>query len=331
MNGKELAEKLGISEAAVSFALNNKPGVSAKTRNRVKEAAAQYGMDLTKFASAPTMNNIYLFYYKKHGAVLMDTSFFGELTEGIEQACSAAGYRVYTVNIHRPDDLQTQIEEVSNLNAAGIIIFGTEMQQEDFHALAFARIPLILLDNHFISAKTDSVRINNTDGAYTATNYLISKRKTQPGYLHSAYQINNFSERHDGFNRALRHNGMSPSQSIIHELTPSIDGAYSDMLQYLKKGEPIAQSYFADNDLIAIGAMRALKEMGYQIPRDVAIIGFDDIAMCNHTEPELTSVHVPKQYMGYMAVERLLSVIGKKDYYPVNIGISTNLVIRKSV
>ena len=331
MTGKELAKILGISETAVSMALNNKPGVSTQTRHRVKEAAEKYGMDLSKFAALPTLNSIYLVYYRRHGAVLVDSTFFSELTEGVEHACASAGYRIYTVNVHEQEDLRRQIDEISFKDAVGIILLGTEMRDDDFNILAFSRIPVILLDNHFISSKVDSVRINNVDGAFLATNYLINKRKSQPGYLHNSFYIRNFSERHEGYEKALRYNGMSPTQSVIHKLTPSIEGAYNEMREYLEKGGPIADCYFADNDLIAIGVLRALREAGYLVPKDVAVIGFDDITMCNYTDPPLTTVHIPKQYMGYMAVERLLSTLGKKDFYPVDISISAHLVVRRSV
>ncbi len=124
---------------------------------------------------------------------------------------------------------------------------------------------------------------------------------------------------------------MSVSKAVVHALSPSIDGAYGDMLEILEQKEETARCYFADNDQIAIGAMRAFREKGYQIPGDISIIGFDDIQMCSYTEPPLSSVHVPKYHMGLVAAERLIRDIGQKDYYAVNIEVSTNLVLRGSI
>jgi LacI family transcriptional regulator len=177
----------------------------------------------------------------------------------------------------------------------------------------------------------DSVLINNVQGSYQATNYLISKCKAQPGYLHSSYLINNFSERADGFYKAVRANGMPTSKSIVHLLSPSVEGAYADMLALLDQGEETARCYFADNDLIAAGAIRAFRERGYKVPEDMAVIGFDNMPVCTYIEPGLTSINVPKQYMGEMAVQRLVSIIGSKEYTPVKIEILTNLVKRRSV
>lgn len=76
-----------------------------------------------------------------------------------------------------------------------------------------------------------------------------------------------------------------------------MDGAYADMLELLAQQESLANCYFADNDTIAAGALRALKEYGYRIPQDISIIGFDDLPLCNYLDPPLTTVQVSKQYM----------------------------------
>lgn len=114
-------------------------------------------------------------------------------------------------------------------------------------------------------------------------------------------------------------------------LTPSLDGAYHDMLDLLYHGEEPSRCYFANNDLIAAGVMKALKEKGYHIPDDVAIIGFDDMPFCTYIEPPLTTISVPKQYMGEIAVKRLIEIIDTSDNSPLKTQVSTILVNRKSV
>ncbi len=332
MTGKELAKELGISEAAVSFALNNKPGVSTQTRNLVKEAAKKYGMQIdSRETSGYADKPIYLIYYKKHGAILSDTSFFSQLTEGVEMECQNAGFHVHIINVYDMVQLTNQLQDISMLKGSGIILFGTEMQAEDLSLLNATPLPTILLDNHFLSETVDSVQINNMDGAYMATDYLIQQRKVQPGYLHSSYLIRNFQERKMGFEKAVKSHGMSRSKSPVYEMTPSVDGAYADMLSYIDSGEELPSALFADNDLIAIGAMRALKERGYHLPEDIAIIGFDDIPSCNYIEPALTTIHVPTKYMGQVAAQRLIHTMHHKGCYPVNIQIQPHLVKRHSI
>lgn len=333
ITAKELAKQLGLSEAAVSLALNHKPGVSTATRKRVLTAAEEHGYDFSRLKPiepGKSGGSVYFLIYKKHGAVVADTPFFAQLFEGVDNACKSLPYYLNVQYLHEDDDIGALLSDWKRLGCRGLILLGTEMQLQDLQPFLKAGLPLVLLDNYFEEADVDSVLINNIKGAYTAADYLIRKRHTQPGYLHSSYSINNFEERADGFYKAIRKNGMSTSRSIVHRLTPSVEGAYADMKELLAKNEPLAGCYFADNDLIAAGAAKALREAGYRIPQDIAIVGFDNMPICTYIEPALTTVHVPKQYMGRMAVQRLHELIGDPDSRPIKIEISTTLQKRKS-
>lgn len=336
ITAKELAKMLNLSEAAISMALNNKSGVSTKTRKRVIEAAKQYGYDFTHINEDSTelqvtSGTIYFIIYRKHGAVVSDTPFFSQLSEGIDSGCKKSKYYLNVYYLYEGDDIALHLNEILNQGCKGIILLGTEMKEEDFRPFAKLSTPLVLLDNYFETITKDCVLINNIQGSYQATSYLISKYKTQPGYLHSSYMINNFSERADGFFKAVRMNGMSTSKSIVHLLSPSVEGSYADMLMLLDQAEETARCYFADNDLIAAGAIKAFRERGYGIPEDIAVIGFDNMPISTYIEPSLTTINVPKQYMGEMAVQRLVHIVESGEFNPVKIEISTNLVKRKSV
>ena len=110
-----------------------------------------------------------------------------------------------------------------------------------------------------------------------------------------------------------------------------MEGAYADMTEILKNGTEIASCYFADNDLIAAGAMKAFKDFGYELPNDIGFVGFDNISMCTYIEPNLTTINVPIRYMAETAVKRLISIIHDDHYRPVKIEVNTNLIRRQSV
>ena len=339
ITAKDLARKLNLSEAAVSMALNNKPGVSTKTRRRVVDTARKLGYDFSRLSDAPAapsiQGTITFLLYRKHGAVVSDTPFFSQISEGIDTACKELGYHLNVSYLYEENDRESVLEEIIAAGCSGIILLGTEMEESDFTPFLRLSVPIVLLDCYFENIAADSVLINNVQGAYLAANYLIRTRKKQPGYLHSSYSIQNFEERADGFYKAIRSNGMSTSRSVVHLLSPSMEGAYGDMKELLDQGEEPADCYFADNDLIAAGAMRALKEKGYRIPQDVAIIGFDDMPLCVYMEPALSTIRVPKQYMGELAARRLASVIAARSQgrqtFPVKTEIRTSLAKRKSV
>ena len=270
ISAKELAQKLNISAATVSMVLNRKPGISEKTRNLVLDAAREYGYDFSKkWDTAEEKGSILYVIYKKHGTVVADTPFFSQLTEGIEQACKGKGFELQITYFYENKDIGAQIQELSEKNCQGILLLGTEMDVEYFQPFTRLKVPMVVLDTYFEELDCDSVLINNVQGAYLATNYLIDKGLGEIGYLRSSYPIGNFEERADGYYKALRHHDLPTSHPYVHRLTPSMEGAYTDMSEILREKPPVAPAYFADNDLIAAGAMRAFKEFGYKIPRSV--------------------------------------------------------------
>lgn len=332
ITAKELAEKLNISAAAVSMALNGKPGVSTKTRKKIIEAAHNYSYDFTKIKNTSNKGgNINFIIYRKHGAIVTDTPFFKSLSDSIAENCRKLSYKLTIHHIFDLEDVSKQLNALVTNDCIGIILLGTEMQKEDFFPFSYVKLPIVLLDTYFSSTKMDCILINNVDGAYKATNLLIKKRHSQPGYLHSSYPIYSFEERSEGYTKAIRENGMSRSKSIVHLLSPSVDGAYADMKEILLKGETLANCYFADNDLIAAGALKAFKEFGYKIPKDIAIIGFDNMPLCTYIEPNLTTVNVPVDYMGQLAVERIIYIHESQQYSSIKLEVNTNIIYRSTL
>ena len=183
------------------------------------------------------------------------------------------------------------------------------MEEGDLKPFLNLPVPLVLLDSYFETTPCNSVLINNTQGAYNATRYLIQKCHYN----------------------AVRSFGMSASKSIVHRLTPSMEGAYADMMEIIHSGEDLSGCYFADNDLIAVGAIKALKQRGYRIPEDISIVGFDNLPISSVIDPNLTTIHVPKQFLGEMAAQRLMQLMYEPVQPPVKIEISTELIKRGSV
>jgi len=269
--------------------------------------------------------------YKRSGAVIDDTPFFASLIDGVSIGCRQVHYNLVIRYVYEDEDISGQIYQLRPQQFAGIIILATEMQESDLHYFADIPVPFLFLDASFHVPIFNYVHIHNVHGAYSAASYLIRKRRAQPGYLRSNYSISNFEQRADGFYAAIRAAGLSTSHSPVHRLTPSQEGAYEDMKQLLAGGEKPANCYFADNDLIAIGVMEALREAGYRIPEDVAIVGFDDIPACEYTSTPLTTVSVPKQYMGEVAAHGIFRLIERSTASPLDIQVFTKLIRRKSV
>lgn len=332
ITAKELAKKMGLSETAVSMALNNKPGVSTKTRQEVIHLAETYGYDFTKIKKNINLNeSIYVISYKTNNTILSYSPIFDELLEGIKTECKKENYKVKIMQFYEKTDmLEDCFSDLRISDCSGIILIGTEIRKDICKQFLSLGYPIILLDTYFDSLDCTSILINNIQGAYFATDYLISLRQNQPGFLQSTYMIPNFDQRFKGYIEAIKENGMSPSRSIIHKLAPSIENAMADMLEIIDRNDPLASSYFAANDIIAIGAIKAFKLRGYKIPEEISIIGFDNISESRIIEPSLTTMDVPRLYIGQTAAKTLIEQMHSKRIYATKIEVSTKMIKRFS-
>lgn len=331
VNVQDIANLAQVSAGTVSNALNGRPGVSQATKEKIFKIADQLGYQ-RKGQSSAVNQAIRLIIYKRSGDIVTDTPFFAKLIEGIQAECRGADYEMLITHISKGPDCHSQLNELNNHSVAGCLILATEMLAEDFALFKNLKEPIVFIDSYFPCQRNDFVLINNVDGAYEATQYLIDNGHKSIGYIHSSTSINNFSYRKQGFINALSANGLAVKQDSWIGVRPSLDGAYQDTKQHLSETKSqLPTAFFADNDLIAFGAMSALKEAGYKIPDDVSIIGFDDLPYCEISDPNMTTVRVHKQHFGGIAVKRLIDKIKNNDPLRQKIEVCTELVIRNSV
>lgn len=332
ITAKELAKELNLSETAVSMALNNKPGVSTKTRQEVISLATKLGYDFSKVKNkASNKGSIYVVSYKANNAILAYSAIFEELIEGIKDKCLKENIKVKIIHFYeKTDSLEDFLSDLRVSDCVGIILIATEIEKEVCKKFLNLEYPTVLLDSSFNSIDASSVLINNVSASFMATDFLISQCKSQPGYLKSSIQIQNFKQRFEGYEKALRNCGMSPSRSIIHTLSPSIEDAMADMLAIIDNKDTLANAYIADNDIIAIGAIKALKLRNYKVPEDIAIIGFDNISEAKIIDPGLTTMDVPRFYIGQKAASALIEKLNNKFPFTSKIEISAKMIKRGS-
>lgn len=330
VSARDIAKALNVSPATVSMALRDHKGISDETKSRVLEMAEKVGYTKHLKSSRPTVF-IHLVIYKKHGNVVSDTPFFSQLIQGIDFQTKKRGCNLLVSYYYETQDPKEQLRSLASSNCSGIILLATEMFPNDLQKFSGLGIPMLILDNYFISEQYDCVGINNMQGAYTAVKHLIDIGHTKIGYLSSKTEIQNFRERREGYQKALELIGKATSDDQIVKVSPVAEEAIKDMGRYLSNNHDLPTAYYADNDIIATSCMRALKEYGYKVPEDISIIGFDDVPVCQLVEPQLSTMQVPKHSMGIHAVERLLDNINGNTKDNIRIQMSTKLIIRNSV
>lgn len=324
---KQISDITGFSAATVSNALNRKKGVNQKTSEEVFRVAREIG-----YLDKGTVSKIKLVIYKKNGLIIDDTPFFSLLISGFEQQCREAGYEMVIGNLDAGHpDYNEQAKQLINEPGAAIVLLGTELSPADLRIFKEAVCPLLLLDYWSFDMDFNGVMINNADSARVAVNYLIAHKHTEIGYLKGKFRILGFEQRQSGYYSALRENKVEINPEYIVALSTTMNSAYMDMLDYLEHQPALPTAYFADNDVIALGAMKALQEKGYRIPEDISIIGFDDLPFCDISSPRLTSLRVPKQEMGRMAVRKIIDMIRREDGVRSKIQVCTDFIERDSV
>lgn len=333
MTIRELAEIAQVSPATVSLVLNNKKGVAEETRKKVLELVAEYNYPVQQRMpqkNTANKNSILFLKYMKDGMVVEEnTGFISSIMESIELSCRKKGYNLNI--IHSINQLRETLEEIEYANFSGVIVLGTELETKEYEVLNHIPIPYVILDNSMSDFKCHSVVMDNKALVHEAIEHLADLGFKEITYFRSDRPIQNFNERHEAFHYAIKKLDMKCKEDNEFYITPTLLGAYESMKHYLKQGVQLAPCAFADNDTIAIGVMKALKEHGIQVPEDISIIGFDDIQFSAIHSPSLSTMSIPTKMMGRVALNVLLEAIEEPTASSIKAYIGGEKIIRESV
>ncbi len=328
----DVAEIANVSVATVSLVINNKPGVGEQTRKRILNILKELGYvpNLSKVDSYNIRKSIRFIKYKKHGLVVDENGFISSLSDGVDIGAREQGYDVIVTTINQ-ENKESVLSMIKEDQRKGIVLLGTELDSDDLSFFDDLTVPVVIVDSHFEFENYDCVVMNNIDATYKAIKHLYDKGFRQIGHLESSVHINNFSERKEGYLKALRKLGLENNPIFTFSLESTMEGAYRDMVKILETRPRLPEAIFADNDTIAVGAIKALKSFNINIPEQISIIGFDDIPFCLMIEPTLTTMKIFKEEIGSIAVKRLIQKIENNDKLIYKLQIGAELIIRESV
>jgi len=174
--------------------------------------------------------------------------------------------------------------------------------------------------------------MNNESSVYNLMSHLANMGHGDVGVVCGKYVSSNFAHRESSFRKSAEMLGMKADKNHSYVVDSTYEGAYKDMLEILNKKPKLPSALFCVNDIIAIGCMRALKETGYEIPNDISVVGFDNLAMSSMAEPPLTTVKVSKKRIAKTAVKVILQRIEEGSDIPYEkIMIGGEVVERESV
>ena len=323
---KEIAKMAGVSVTTVSFVLNNKPGVSDAIRKKVQDI-----IDETNFK--PNLNSRKLLKNKSYNICLIINSssspfedlFYFDITRGIINQAHRYGYNLIISKLE--SDNEDLPELVYSGETDGIIFF-QDISKVILKKAKECGIPFVIVDSHSNIDGITSVNPDYSTATYDATSYLIDQNHKNIVMIAKKDVADFYKQTFDGFKKALSDNGIQIRKDQKELIASSEDDAYS-IAKKLLTSQNKPSAILCTTDIFAIGAIRAAKDCKLSIPKDVSIMGIDDIFLSRYIEPRLTTVGVNKEDMGVYATDLLYKKM--KGKVPQNILLPMNLVIRDSV
>ncbi|HEV8504409.1 MAG TPA: LacI family DNA-binding transcriptional regulator [Chitinophagaceae bacterium] len=327
----DLASKLNISIATVSRGLKDDPVVSKKTRKRIFDLAEEMGYRSNHFARnlrRQKTNTIGIIVHE------LNSNFITSVLAGIEKVTTEAGYDLIITH-----SSESRIKEAANAKnlfhkrVDGLIAslsFDTN-DLEHFRPFEEKGVPVIFFDRVEQSSNYSVVIIDNYKCGYQATQHLIEQGCRKIAHVTSSLKRNVYSERHRGYKDALFDNSIPFDESLLIVKDLSEKAGIESAKQILRM-QPMPDGAFITNDFVAAVCMRTLKENNINIPRDIAIVGFNNDAIGKLIEPALTTINYPGKEMGEIVARNLVNHLqGVGNIQNINtVIVSSDLIIRKS-
>lgn len=332
---RDIARHADVAVSTVSQVLNNRPGVSAETRQHVLACANDLGYRHRITIQAPLstrIETIGVITKLREGDPLNMNPFYSHILAGAERECQRQHINMMyaTIDVDATNRALSLPAMLLDERVDGVIVVGAFLEKTISDISQRARHNMVLADAYTPGAlEFDSVLIDNINGAMSAVTYLIGRGHRHIGLIGSnPHSYPSILERRQGYLMALAQAGITATY-IEDGLLDRTD-AQAAVLRLINRAPEIT-AIFACNDNVAIGVMNALHEVGLRVPQDISVIGFDDIDLAQEVTPPLTTIHVDKVLIGTMAVRHLKDRVLDPERTPVKTMVSTQLIERKSV
>lgn len=333
ITSKDVAKLAGVSRTTVSFVLNEVEDVhiSQKTRQRVLEAAHQlnyYPDAAARSLASRQAGAIGLILCQSSEHIIADP-FLPGLILGLGEAVRENGFHLLVQaveDVTRPD---AYVHLVHTRCIDGAIISGPRSDDQQLRRLLKDGFPVVL-HGRLDGEEAYCVDVDNVKGALLAMRHLIGLGYQRIALITNAPpQYTASADRHRGYRMALEEAGLSYDENLVRHACFTAKTGYQAMNQLLASGQ-VPEAVFAASDLVAMGAMLALRQHSLNIPQDIALVGFDDVPLAGYVDPPLTTVRLPTYDLGWQTGDLLVRLIQGNPPAEKTIPLETELVIRKS-
>ena len=327
----DIAEQLNISTATVSRALRDDPLVSAKTKKKVMELAERHGYQVNQFA-----RNLRKRQTNTIGVIVprLNSFFMATVISGVEQVANAAGYNLLISQTSESVEREHSIVQTMFHNRVDGLLVSLSYHSSNldhFNRFAQKEIPVIFFDRTNIEGNFTSISINNVHAAYEATRHLLQTGKRRIVHITVSSTESIYKERFRGYSQALAEYGIPLDMSLVCLGDLSLEYG-EEAARYILSLPQRPDGVFVANDNCAAGCLVRLKKQGIDIPKDIAVVGFNDDPVSRIVEPNLTTIRYPGYQMGELAARTLINHLnGDSDILLTqHILLRSDLIIRGS-
>jgi len=327
----DVAKKSGVSRSTVSFVLNNIPGIriSPETKQRVLDAARELGYHPDsagrKLASGRS-NTIGLILRQSREQVA--DALLPKVVLGVGQAAAQYGFQIL-LNAVEPEDTNGYMRLIQENHVDGIILSGPQQNDLEIIHLFKEGFPIILM-GQLPNSNLPFVDIDAIAGSQRAVSHLIEIGHKRIAMITNApLEYTSAQQRFSGYERALKQANIKIDQALLKAGAYTPQSGYEAMKELLKV-TPQFTAVFVASDVVAAGAIQAIKEAKKRIPEDIAMVGFDDIPLAEYFDPPLTTIRIPSFGLGWAAGESLIKLIHEKKMDQTEIFLDSELIIRQS-
>lgn len=325
---RDVAAQAGVSRATVSRVLNNNPAVDTVLRERVVEAVRALGYQPNRAARRlrAQISNVI-------GLIISDIQnpYFISVIKGVEDVAYAHQMSVILCNSDEdPAKEQMYLRVMAAEHVAGLVIVPSQIKEaQSLDRLRQMGIPVTLLDRFTPDVEVDAVKVDNERGAYDAVRHLTGLGYRRIAIITGVLSLTTGRERYTGYQMALAAAGLPREPSLVKEGDFKTESGYRLTRELWASGRP-PDALFVSNNLMTLGALRALRELAVRVPQQLALVGFDDMPWSGDLYSPLTSVSQPTYELGAEAVNLLLRRLADPASPFRTVMLQPRLIVRES-
>ncbi|MCB9850003.1 MAG: LacI family DNA-binding transcriptional regulator [Phycisphaerales bacterium] len=325
----DVAKLANVSISTVSRVINRPSLVNAQTRERVQSAINELGYHPNAFARGLMLRKSEMI-----GLVLPDMhgEFYSEIIRGANLKARDLGYNLIISSAHDPDDMHSLLDGVRQRRIMdGVAVMVAEVTDHIQKSLGELHLPFVVIDSDIDGVAHDSVTIDQREGARAMMRHLLdecgAKRIVFVGGLETNVDT---MARLDAYRVILAERGITPTDDDVHHLDYQYETAYAFGKEHLRNWVGAGNCVFAANDEMASGIIDAAYALDIKVPKEIAVVGFDDTRIARMTRPPLTTVRVPMALMGATAIELLCKRLADPEIAEQRVSLRPQLITRRS-